>query len=110
MAKKHKIITSDDATTIIIAGDRRNPEPTHLIVKFPGGYVEIARASDDSYWVHTHRYPEGCEEIGEAAGSIVGSRVDWAPDTWAGRSAPQLPEHEEIIGMSLRIAVASAQA
>ena len=110
MAKRHKIVHSEDATTIIIVGDKRNPEPTHLIAQFPGGYVEIARCQDGSYWIHAHRNTEACEATGKVPGAVVGSRVDWSPKFFAGRSIPQLPGQEEIRGMSLRIAATDSQA
>lgn len=109
MAKQHKIVRSDDATTVIIGGDKRNPEPTHLIVQFPGGYVEIARCQDGSYWVHTHRNTEACQATDKVPGAVIGSRVDWSPEFAAERQIPQLPAQEEIRGMSLRIAVSSEQ-
>jgi hypothetical protein len=112
MSKAHKIVRSDDATTLIIAGDRRNPEPSHAIIKFPGGFVEVARASDGSYWIHAHRHTEGlpgeAAETGQQEGVIVGSRLDWSPEFAAERSIPELPAHEEIRGMSIRIATAAA--
>lgn len=108
MSKGHKIVRSDDATTLVIAGDRRNPEPSHAIVKFPGGFVEVARASDGSYWIHAHRHTDGCEETGEQQGVITGSRLDWSPEFAAERSIPNLPAHEEIRGMSIRIATSAA--
>ncbi|DAZ90910.1 TPA_asm: hypothetical protein Cy-LDV1_g36 [Cyanophage Cy-LDV1] len=110
MSKGYKIVRSDDATTVIIKGDRRNPEPSHLIVQFPGGFVEIARCQDDSYWVHTHRNTEACEATEKVPGAVVGSRLDWSPEFAAERSIPQLPAHEEIRGMSIRIATTSGAA
>jgi hypothetical protein len=107
MNKQHRIVRSDDATTVIIGGDRRSPEPSHLIVKLPGGVVEIARASDGSYWIHTQRLMQICEETNEQAGVIIGSRVDWSPEVAARRSIPELPEQSEIRGLSVRIAVAA---
>lgn len=107
MSKQHRIVRSEDATTVIISGDRRNPEPTHLIVKLPGGFVEIARTSDGSYWIHTQRLVQTCDEINEKAGVIAGSRIDWSPEVAALRSIPELPEQSEIRGLSVRIAVAA---
>lgn len=107
MKKQHRIVRSEDATTVIIGGDRRNPEPSHLIVKLPGGVVEIARASDGSYWMHAQRLVQTCEETNEQAGAIIGSRVDWSPEVAARRSIPELPEQSEIRGLSVRIAVAA---
>jgi hypothetical protein len=105
MPKAHKIVRSEDATTLVIAGDRRNPEPTHAIIKFPGGFVEVARCSDGSYWAHLHRTTEECEETGDRAGQVIGSRLDWTPEFAAERKIPELPHHDEIRGMSLRIAI-----
>lgn len=43
---------SADACAIHIKGDKRDPEPTMATIQFPGGHVEVSRASDGSYWVH----------------------------------------------------------
>ena len=46
-----KVTHSDDAVQITFNGDKRNPEPSTAVVKFPGGYVEVSRCSDGTYWV-----------------------------------------------------------
>lgn len=49
---KARVVHSADACTIIFEGDKRNPEPTTGVIKFPGGNIEVARTTDGSYWVH----------------------------------------------------------
>ena len=46
---KATVVHSDDAATIIFKGDRRRPEPSTGIIKFPGGHVEVTRCSDNTY-------------------------------------------------------------
>ena len=41
-----------DVRGVKLAGDRRNPEPIHFRVMFPGGDVDIVRTTDDDYWIH----------------------------------------------------------
>ena len=48
-----KVTHSDDAVQITFNGDKRNPEPSTAVIKFPGGHVEVSRCSDGTYWVHT---------------------------------------------------------
>ena len=47
-----KVVHSGDAVQITFEGDRRRPEPSTAIIKFPGGHVEVTRCSDGSYWAH----------------------------------------------------------
>lgn len=74
MGKGFKLTRSEDALTVTIEGDVRNPEPTHAIIKFPGGVVEVARCSDGSYWAHLSRDPhaEYADEF-----EVVASRVEY---------------------------------
>lgn len=49
---KANVVHSEDAVTVIFNGDRRHPEPSTGIIKFPGGHVEVTRCSDGTYWAH----------------------------------------------------------
>ena len=108
MTKKHKIVHSEDATTVVIAGDIRNPEPATVVVKFPGGHVEVSRTSDGDYYVHIQRNLDTNYEIGLRAGHIVQSRLDYTPEAWRanGLAIPPLPKHEEIQHIAVNISVA----
>lgn len=92
MAKQFKQVRSDDALTIIVQGDKRNPEPSTLVVKFPGGHFELARCSDGTYWAHTAVVDNA---------NIVGSRVDYQHG--AARTVVDMPEASLVQKMSLRI-------
>lgn len=91
--KKFKQVVSDDALTIIVEGDKRNPEPMHLIIKFPGGNIELARCSDGSYWAHT---------VAENSSNIINSRIDY--EHGASVSVASLPDADKVHKLSLRIA------
>lgn len=41
-----------DHQGIRLGGDKRNPEPTYVGIKFPGGEVTVTRTSDGGYWIH----------------------------------------------------------
>jgi len=43
---------STDAVQITFKGDKKNPEPSTGVIKFPGGHVEVSRCSDGTYWAH----------------------------------------------------------
>lgn len=52
---KSSVSHSQQATTILVKGDKRQPEPIHTIIIFPGGQIELTRCSDnEQYWVHVH--------------------------------------------------------
>ena len=99
MPKKFRQVTSTDALTIIIEGDKRNPEPGSLIVHFPGGNVEVTRASDGTYWAH----------IGVVdAGNVIASRVDHSFE--AARELgkiPEFPRADAVEHIALRISNAT---
>lgn len=62
-----------------LRGDRRNPEPEHFRVSLPFGDVDIARTSDDEYWIHVRvNTPDDGEVIvaGQRAGQIKDARID----------------------------------
>jgi hypothetical protein len=99
---RFRVVHSDDAATILIAGDKRNPEPTSAIIKFPGGVVEVSRTSDGNYWVHASCFGPG----EESPGQIIGSRIDYARDAYHrnGGEIPPIPAHADIEHMALLIA------
>jgi hypothetical protein len=99
MAKKFRQVVSGDALTIIIEGDRRNPEPGSCIVHFPGGNVEVSRASDGTYWAH----------IGVVdPGNVVGSRVDHTYEASCELGKiPEFPRADAVKHIALRISNAT---
>ena len=104
---KHKIIHSEDATTILIEGDIRNPEPTHAIIRFPGGFVEVARCSDGSYYAHIGAKKD--DNPDEDRGfRVVDSRIDYDHEKWMDRGIPQIPEMDHVRKLAMRFARADA--
>ncbi len=93
MAKRFKIVHSEDAMTVLVEGDRRNPEPSTVVVKFPGGNVEIARCTDDTYWAHL--------QVVDGS-NIVASRIDYQHG--AAVSVADLPDGDRAQKLALRIA------
>lgn len=52
---KTQAVHSSQATTLLVKGDKNNPEPIHQIIIFPGGQIELTRCSDnEQYWIHIH--------------------------------------------------------
>lgn len=100
MPKKFKQVHSEDALTIIVQGDKRQPEPTHLIVKVGGGHVEIARCSDGSYWIHLE---------GNDAMNVIGSRIEYDHETYLRRheegkkSIPPIEDQEHIKKIAIQV-------
>ena len=92
MAKQFKTVRSEDAMTVLIEGDRRNPEPSTLIVKFPGGHVEIARCSDDTYWAHV--------QVVDSANVSTG-RIDYAHGSSV--AVASLPEADKVVKLAIRV-------
>lgn len=100
---RHRVVHSEDAATIVIEGDRRRPEPTYAIIKFPGGDVEVSRCTDGSYWVHIRRILPGGHE---PAGTISESRLDYERHPLLS-GAPQTIESEDLLEhLALRVRVA----
>ncbi len=66
-----------DAMLVRLEGNKAKPEPSTFIVAFPGGEVEIARCSDDTYWIHLNvSNPTQFSRGGPAAGRITDARLD----------------------------------
>jgi len=88
-----RIVHSDDAVTIIFNGDRKSPEPSTGIIKFPGGHVEVTRCSDGTYWAHV-AVVDGV--------NIVDSRIDHlAKSSWY---IQDIPNAESVNHIAIRIA------
>lgn len=71
-----------DVALVRIKGNKRNPEPSHVRIVFPGGTVEVVRATDTDrpdYWVHVQvdRPESGWFIKGETeTARIVDARLD----------------------------------
>lgn len=68
----------DKVQGIRLRGDRRNPEPDHVRIMFPGGDVDVVRTTDGEYWVHVRvDSPEDVKaESAEVSGRLVDARLD----------------------------------
>lgn len=93
MSKRFKIVHSEDAMTVLVEGDRRNPEPSTVVVKFPGGHIELARCSDDTYWAHL--------QVVDGS-NIVASRIDYQHGATV--SVAALPDGALAQKVALRVA------
>lgn len=100
---------SEDACCIFIRGDKRQPEPSTAVIRFPGGHVEVSRASDGTYWVHVGRNVRINDPDSDELGEVVGSRIDMTYDARHsyGQQIPPMPAAEHIEHMALRIGCAS---
>lgn len=94
-----QVTHSDDSCMIHIKGNPKRPEPTTVVVKFPGGELELSRCSDGkSYWAHLH--------VNESA-EIVDSRVDYNHEIYMKRHdagikpIPKIDDHEEVKKMAV---------
>jgi len=64
---------------IRLRGDKRNPEPEHVRIAFPGGDVDVVRTTDGEYWVHVRvNSAEDVKVSGSelVAGELVDARLD----------------------------------
>jgi hypothetical protein len=95
---RHKVVHSDDGCTIVIDGDRRDPEPAYAIIRFPGGHVEVTRCSDGrGYWAHLSiNPPRRAIPRDDPAGLVTESRVDF----------PELTAAADVEHIALRIEIA----
>lgn len=62
-----KVTHSRDACQITFYGDKRRLEPSTAVVKFPGGFIQVSRCEDDTYWAHI--------AMSDSA-NVVESRID----------------------------------
>lgn len=90
------VVHSEDAVTVLFAGNRNKPEPSTGIIRFPGGHVEVARTSDGAYWAHV--------EV-EKAGNIQQSRIDYNHEGYeaTGGSIPTIPHADKIQHMAILV-------
>lgn len=83
---------STDAVQITFNGDKRSPEPSTGVIKFPGGHVEVSRCSDGTYWAH----------IATVAGAnIIEGRIDREGRLHAVES---MEDAEKINHLAIRVA------
>ena len=87
-----KVTHSADAVQITFDGDRRSHEPSTAVIKFQGGYVEVSRCSDGTYWAHV---------VAADSANIVGSRIDY--EHGAAASVADLPDAANVKKLALRI-------
>ena len=103
-----EVVHSDDAVAILLRGNPRRPEPSTAVIKFPGGHVEVTRASDGSYWVHVERNTRINDPESDTLGVIIESRIDHTYEARA-KGIPPMPAHSEIQHMAIRIARAGKE-
>ncbi len=71
-----------DVAIVTIKGNPKSPEPAHVRIAFPGGDVEVVRATDGEnadYWVHlrVNRPSDGSHIPDETeTAKIIDARVD----------------------------------
>jgi len=91
-----QVTHSDDAVTVTFRGDKRRPEPSTAIIRFPGGHIEVSRTSDGRYWAHVSA---------DKASHIVESRIDYDRAKWleTGGDIPPIPGEGAIEHMAILI-------
>ncbi len=99
---KAKVTHSDDAVTIEFRGNPQIPEPSTAIIKFPGGYVEVARTTGNEYWAHIQVH-----QLNDASspGIITDSRIDYEFETYVDLRGliPEVPRADKLQHIALRI-------
>lgn len=91
-----KVVHSEDSCLIKFEGDKSKPEPSQAVIEFPGGFVEVTRCSDGTYWAHVGKHEQG---------TIVGSRVDYNLEGSRELGIPDIPQQEKLVKLAMRIAV-----
>lgn len=94
MARLKNIVHSQDACTMIFKGDKSNAEPSMGAIKFPGGYVEVSRCSDGSYYAHI---------VADNSDEIIDSRVDYNYEAGLKNGIPEIPDMDKIKKLSIKI-------
>ena len=67
-----------NALGVVLEGNPEKPEPIHFRISLPFGDVDIARCSDNTYWVHvrTDNENDGSHIPGDALGKFIDARID----------------------------------
>ena len=86
-----RVVHSGDAVLVEFKGDKRNPEPSTGVIRFPGGHVEVSRCSDGTYWAHIN--------VVDGA-NIVGGRVDRSGQKQA---VSDLENSEQVNHIAIRV-------
>jgi hypothetical protein len=55
---------AETSKTIVLKGDKRNPEPAEHHIEFPGGSISVCRTSTNQYWAHIKVNTEKVEDAG----------------------------------------------
>lgn len=79
IGKHLKIKRLGDAVLgVRLLGDPKKPEPIHFRVYFPFGDVDIARTTDNEYWIHIRRNePDDTHgSHGAKEGRFLNARLD----------------------------------
>lgn len=78
-----KVVHGTDGCTVLVEGDvKKRREPSTHVIKFPGGYIEVTRTSNQEYWAHIRinqgqALPQDDQDrFLWHKGEIVDSRVD----------------------------------
>jgi len=104
---KAKVTHSADSAQITFRGDKRRPEPSTAIIKFPGGSVEVTRTSDDEYWAHVaiDAAGHGLHMPDDPVGVIVDSRIDYDHEGYkkAEGAIPPIPLAEHVQHMAIKV-------
>lgn len=93
---KAKVIHSQDACMIAFKGNPKSPEPHLGVIKFPGGFVEVSRTSDNQYWAHI--------TVNESA-KITDSRLDYNYETSQeiDEQIPPIPHEDGLVKIAIKI-------
>ena len=98
----------DDAAVVQVTGDPRNQEPTHVRIAFPGGELELVRATngpDADYWCHirvVHRKDDEVVIDGEQPARVTDARIDLKNKHASESSAGDL-NHPEMYHLAVRV-------
>lgn len=93
MGRLKNIVHSEDACTLIFKGDKGTPEPSLGVIRFPGGYVEVSRCSDGSYYAHI---------CADESVHVLDSRIDYDYEK-ADNGIPEIPDHDHVKKLAMKI-------
>lgn len=97
-----------DVAQVCITGNPKSPEPAHVRILFPGGHVEVVRATDGKdadYWVHVSvNKPASQSVIAEDTelAELIDARID-RHNTSTGASWVEHPFNKDDYHVAFRI-------
>lgn len=113
---KGKVVHGTDGCVVLVEGDpKKRPEPSSHVIKFPGGWMELSRTSNDEYWAHLSVHKGQILDdlhTEQVRGTVTETRIDYQyPESEGGgyMIAPFIEEEmlDNFVHLAVRIRISN---